>query len=136
MIPPLDLKTEAGITGRLFGSFYAFEAYFNHVAPFYHLAVLYLLAFVLTACAWLGWSRPLNRAAFLLILGTAIVHTLALIGAIYISGRPPVTNLYSSAVFIGWGSVVIAMVFEWLYRNGIGNAVAAVMGFATPAGRS
>ena len=105
--PPADLKTEAGITSRLFGSFYAFEAYFNHVAPFYHSAVLYLLAFVLTACAWLGWSQPLNRAAFLLILGTAIVHTLALIARIYISGRPPVTNLYSSAVFIGWGGVVI-----------------------------
>ena len=30
--PPPELKTEAGFASRLFGSFYAFEAYFNHVA--------------------------------------------------------------------------------------------------------
>lgn len=129
--PPAELKSETGIVTRMFGSFYGFEAYFNHVAPFYHAAVLYLVAFVLTACGWLGWSKPLNRAAFLLLLGTALIHTLALVARIYISGRPPVTNLYSSAVFIGWGGVLLAMVFEWLYRNGIGNAVAAIMGFAT-----
>jgi len=50
---------------------------------------------------------------------------------IYISGRPPVTNLYSSAIFIGWGVVVFGIVFEWLYRNGIGNVIAAVLGFCS-----
>ena len=32
---------------------------------------------------------------------------MALVLRIYISGRPPVTNLYSSAVFIGWGCVLL-----------------------------
>ena len=33
---------------------------------------------------------------------TVCVHTWALGMRMYIQGRPPVTNLYSSAVFIGW----------------------------------
>jgi len=66
-----------------------------------------------------------------LIWLTLAVHTAALISRIYISGRPPVTNLYSSAVFIGWGGVLLGLVLECVFRLGIGNAVAAVAGFST-----
>jgi ABC-type transport system involved in cytochrome c biogenesis permease subunit len=42
-----------------------------------------------------------------------------------------VTNLYSSAVFIGWGCVVFGLLIELIYRNGLGNIVSAVTGAAT-----
>jgi len=42
-----------------------------------------------------------------------------------------VTNLYSSAVFIGWACVLLAMVFEQLYGLGLLNIVASVIGFLT-----
>jgi ABC-type transport system involved in cytochrome c biogenesis permease subunit len=42
-----------------------------------------------------------------------------------------VTNLYSSAVFIGWGGIVLCMVLELIFRNGVGSVVAAVLGFGT-----
>ena len=107
-----------------------FEAFFNHFAPFYYASILYLVAFVLVAVSWLGFSKPLNSASFWLIAFTLGLHTFALIARIYISGRPPVTNLYSSAVFIGWGAVVLGMILEMVYRLGIGNVIAAVAGFA------
>ena len=108
-----------------------FEAFFNHFAPFYLAAVLYLIAFILTALSWLGYSRPLNRAALSLVLLTFVVHSFALLARIYISGRPPVTNLYSSAVFIGWGCVLLGMVFERMFRMGSGNVISTVAGFST-----
>ena len=109
----------------------SFETFFNQFAPFYHAAVVYGIAFVLSALAWLGWRVPLNRAAFWLIVLALAVHTIALVSRIYISGRPPVTNLYSSAVFIGWGCVVFGLILELFYRLGVGNIIAAVAGFAT-----
>jgi ABC-type transport system involved in cytochrome c biogenesis permease subunit len=42
-----------------------------------------------------------------------------------------VTNLYSSAIFIGWGAVALGLVLERVYRVGIGIAVAAFAGFVT-----
>jgi ABC-type transport system involved in cytochrome c biogenesis permease subunit len=108
-----------------------FEAYYNRYAPIFLSQWAYFVAFVLAAIAWLGWSRPLNRAAFVLIVMTFFVHTFALGARIYISGRPPVTNLYSSAIFIGWGAAIFGMGLEFLYRMGIGNIVASVGGFAT-----
>jgi ABC-type transport system involved in cytochrome c biogenesis permease subunit len=48
-----------------------------------------------------------------------------------LEGRPPVTNLYSSAIFIGWGAIVLSVALELFYKNAIGTAIAAVTGFAT-----
>ena len=108
-----------------------FEAFFNHFEPFFWSSYAYLLAFILAAVAWLGWSKPLNRAAFWLIVVTFVVHTFSLIGRIYISGRPPVTNLYSAAVFIGFACVLLGIVLEKIYKIGIGNLLAGVTGFAS-----
>jgi len=49
----------------------------------------------------------------------------------YLEGRPPVTNLYSSAIFIGWGAMVLGLILERIYRLGIGNIVASFAGFIT-----
>jgi ABC-type transport system involved in cytochrome c biogenesis permease subunit len=108
-----------------------FEVFFNHLEPFYHCSVLYVLAFLLSAFAWMGWSGPLNRTATWLILLTLVVHTFALGARVYISGYPPITNLYGTAVFIGWACVILGLIIEAVYRIGIGNLVASVAGFAT-----
>ncbi len=108
-----------------------FEAYYNGVAPFNLASWIYVVAFVLVALSWLVWTRPLNRAAFWVIVVTFLLHTLAIVGRIYISGRPPVTNLYSSAVFIGWAGVLFGIGLEMVYRLGVGNVIAAVTGFLT-----
>jgi ABC-type transport system involved in cytochrome c biogenesis permease subunit len=109
----------------------AFEAYFNHAAPFYYLIIPYVTAALLAACSWLGFTRPLNRTAFWLICLTFVLHTLALIGRIYISGRPPVTNLYSSAIFIGWAAVAFGIALERIFKLGFGNVMAGTIGFST-----
>ncbi len=107
------------------------EAYFNHVSPFYAGITFYVIGFLLAIFGWLLCYRPLNWAAFTVILLTFLFHTAALAARIYISGRPPVTNLYSSAVFIGWAAVLAALVLELIFRIGLGNIVAAKAGFAT-----
>jgi ABC-type transport system involved in cytochrome c biogenesis permease subunit len=109
----------------------SFEFFFNHVDPFSHSMDLYLLAFLLACGSWLVWTRPLNRAAFYLLLLALAVHTFGLISRMYLQERPPVTNLYSSAIFIGWGAVIVALILERIFRDGIGAACAGAIGFTT-----
>ena len=109
----------------------SFEAFFNHFGPFSNAIAFYIMALVITAASWLFASQATNRAAWWLIFATLLLHTFALGARIYISGRPPVTNLYSSAVFIGWGCVVFGLVFERLFPLGIGNLVSSLCGFST-----
>jgi ABC-type transport system involved in cytochrome c biogenesis permease subunit len=62
---------------------------------------------------------------------TFLIHSLALFARMYIQNRPPVTNLYSSAIFIGWGGIGICIILEAIFGNSIGNVVGAVLGFMT-----
>ncbi len=109
----------------------AFESFFNSFQPFTVSMVLYICAFVVTACSWLGWFVPLRRSALVLILLAFAVHSFALVARISISGRPPITNLYSSAVFVGWGCALMGIALEFMFRLGAGNILSAVMGFST-----
>jgi ABC-type transport system involved in cytochrome c biogenesis permease subunit len=110
-----------------------FEAFFNRMEPFYHGLILYVVAFCVTVLTWFGgpFARPLNRTAFALIAFTLLLHTWALWARVTISGRPPVTNLYTTAIFIGWATVLFGLVFEGLYKIGVGNILASLTGFAT-----
>jgi ABC-type transport system involved in cytochrome c biogenesis permease subunit len=109
----------------------SFEFLFNQVDPFTHSMVLYVLAFLLACGSWLAWSRTLNRSAFYLLLLALAIHTFGLVSRMYLQERPPVTNLYSSAIFIGWGAVIVALILERIFRDGIGAACAGAIGFIT-----
>ncbi|MEC8191061.1 MAG: cytochrome c biogenesis protein CcsA, partial [Verrucomicrobiota bacterium] len=108
-----------------------FERMFNKIQPFAVSMELYVLAFLTICISWLRWSTTLNKVAFWILLFALIIHTAGLISRMYIQGRPPVTNLYSSAVFVGWGAVLLGAFLERFYRNGIGVAMASLVGFCT-----
>jgi len=107
------------------------EQLFNRLAPFYTSMVIYVTAFLLACGFWFTfaeWSR--RSAAYLIVLALAI-HTVGLIFRMWLEGRPPVTNLYSSAIFIGWGAVILGLVLERFWRNAIGLVVGSSLGFVT-----
>ena len=108
-----------------------FERWFNEFKPFALAIQLYVITFILLLISWLKWQVPLNRSAFGILLITFLIHSFGLLARMYIQGRPPVTNLYSSAVFVGWGAVLLGIVIEHFYKNGIGGAMASLVGFAT-----
>jgi ABC-type transport system involved in cytochrome c biogenesis permease subunit len=107
------------------------EFFFNTLQPFYKATVIYVVALLLALLSWFKMSDWLRRSSFYLIALAWIIHTFGLIFRMYLEGRPPVTNLYSSAIFIGWGAVFLGLVLEKFYRDGIGCVVAAFVGFVT-----
>lgn len=107
------------------------EVFFNQMQPFYNAMVIYVLAGLLAVFFWFNLSETLRRSAVWLIALALLIHTTGLIYRIVLQGRPPVTNLYSSAIFIGWGAVILGLILEKFHKNGIGAVVSAGMGFIT-----
>lgn len=105
------------------------ESWMNRAGPFYFPMVLYLLAFVISIVGWVGLRRPANRVAFTLIIAALVIHTIGLVIRVYVSGRPPVTSLYSTALFISWGMVIFLMIAERFLKTGIGNLMAGMSGY-------
>ncbi len=107
------------------------ETIFNAAQPFYAGMWIFLAAFLCAALSWLRWPEPARVSAWgLVALGWAVT-TAGIATRMWLEGRPPVTNLYSSALFIGWGSVGLCLILEATYKNAIGTAAAGMIGFAT-----
>ncbi len=107
------------------------ESRFNAAQPFYSSTVLYALAFFLAVFSWLAWPVPLSRAAFWVTAVAWVATTIGIGTRMWLEGRPPVTNLYSSALFVGWGSVGLCLLLEAIYRNAVASVAAGAIGFAT-----
>ena len=94
----------------------AFEKTYNGYEPFYRSSIGYLWIFLIACASWLisvyikpgdgqsGAAKTLLNCAYLLTGLVLIAHTFGLAGRMYIEGRPPVTNLYSSASVYQLGS--------------------------------
>jgi cytochrome c-type biogenesis protein CcsB len=113
------------------------EFYYNNVKAFVHAIIIYIFAFILAGSAILFIavspvvSESLRRSAFYLVILAGVIHTFGLVYRMVLEGRPPVTNLYSSAIFIGWGTMVLGLIIERIYRVGIGSLVGSLAGFVT-----
>lgn len=109
----------------------AFEELFNQMQPFYTTLIIYVLVLLIVCLSWLKWPAPLQNMAFWLLLLAFLAHTFGLFARMYIQGRPPVTTLYSSAIFVGWVAIILGLILERIYRNGVGAFVASLIGFCT-----
>jgi len=107
------------------------EARFNSSQPFYTSATLYVVAFLIAVVSWLRWPNELGKTAFAFVVIAFALSTIGIGARMWLEARPPVTNLYSSALFVGWGAVALCLVLEFFFRNAIGSVAAGLVGFAT-----
>jgi ABC-type transport system involved in cytochrome c biogenesis permease subunit len=108
----------------------AAETRFNSSQPFYTSAILYVAAFLCGILSWLRWPEAMRRVAFILVAVAFGLTTLGIATRMWLEARPPVTNLYSSALFVGWGAVALCIILEYAYKNSIGSVTAGLVGFA------
>lgn len=89
----------------------------------------FVLAFLLVAGLWL---KPRARFLYGAACTTAGLATLALATAIVlrcsIRGRPPVSTLYETVLFVTATGAALALVIEWLNRGRVALSAAAVLG--------
>ena len=104
------------------------EVLFNQVQPLYLGILLYGLGILLllagaigTRDRWVSWANGVFYSA----LG---LHTLALLSRMLIQLRPPVTNLYSSAVFSGWVAIVLCWLMNRIYGRSVGTLPGCIIG--------
>lgn len=98
-------------------------------SPFYVASVMSLFVCIVSIPSLLG-SIQLRRFAFLIQCLVLVLITAGLIARIYISGRAPVTSIYSSALAIGWGCVLGFLLLEAATRLGIANVLGGFSGYA------
>jgi len=97
----------------------AIEVHYNELDPFFWAWVSYLLAAIVMGASMIataGQKRWYALAWIFTLLGVAF-HSYGFGLRIYLTGRPPVSNMYESVVWVSWGTLLFGMIFEWIYRR-------------------
>ncbi len=92
------------------------EVRFNSLHPFAKAWKLYLCAFLLMALVLAFPRFDFYWSALGIFLGGLLIHAYGFIERMQIAGRPPVTNMYESVIWVGFGVAAIALFFELIYR--------------------
>jgi ABC-type transport system involved in cytochrome c biogenesis permease subunit len=78
---------------------------------------LYVLSFI-ALLATSMWGRAGGyKAGWILALGGLLLQTAGLVLRVWISGRPPVTNMYETVIWVSFIVVLSALIFEAIYRG-------------------
>ena len=84
----------------------AAEVTYNKLRPFLQAMILYLLAGIL----WMFAAVPIARLlAKFLTTAAFLVHIIGFALRCYVAGRPPVTNMYESIIWVSLGVMVFAI---------------------------
>jgi cytochrome c-type biogenesis protein CcsB len=93
----------------------ALETLYQKAHPFRWAWICYAAAGIVLLLSRLG---PAGYAAAWVLAGTGFSLQLSGFGArIAIAGRPPVTNMYESVVWVAFGTILFALIFEGIYRS-------------------
>lgn len=93
--------------------------------------LLYVLAFLAFLAAPATPPRKMYALALGLMVGGFVLHSYGLTLRTLISGRSPVSNMYESMIYLAWGILLFATIFEFIYKARYLGMVATVLGVAT-----
>jgi cytochrome c-type biogenesis protein CcsB len=105
----------------------AIEVHYNRAKPFRTAWLLYLLGFLALIASFPLGSRPLSATGLALVVAGFLLQAYGMALRMFISGRPPVTNMYESVVWVAFGAVLFALVFEAIYKVRIFAACASAL---------
>jgi cytochrome c-type biogenesis protein CcsB len=106
----------------------ALEVHYNRAKPFRTAWILYLLGFLALIASFPLASTVVSRVGMALVVGGFVMNAYGMALRTMISGRPPVTNMYETLVFVAWGGVLFALIFEAIYKVRYFAATAAGLG--------
>jgi cytochrome c-type biogenesis protein CcsB len=95
------------------------EYFSNHLEAFYRAIWLYALAFFLLLYAHLRNSNSTRVLGVVIASAAIALHATGIILRCFIAGRPPVTNMYESIIWVSFAVSFFGMIFFARYRTTI-----------------
>ena len=106
----------------------AWEVRFNQAKYFHKSLAFYIGSFLIVLLSFVTLSKLSRRVAFGLLVVGFIFHTVGIISRMLIMGRPPVTSLYESIIFVNFVAALFGIILEWRKKDCLGILIATTIG--------
>ncbi len=106
------------------------EVHYQQLMPFFWTWILYLIATLLFTLSFLTLGPVLAGLGYVVFGSAFLFHTYGFVLRCLITGRPPVSNMYETVVWVGWGVVLFSGLFALVKKRPwialVGAAVATL----------
>lgn len=104
------------------------EVHYNRFHPFQWAWVCYLISSLLILAYFLKAPLWTSKAGWVFAILGLLLHSYGMIIRIILMERPPVTNMYETVVWVPYGSVVLALILDAVYKNRLALFAATSIG--------
>jgi ABC-type transport system involved in cytochrome c biogenesis permease subunit len=107
------------------------EMQYNRIQPFKWSWIIMLAAALLFTASLALRSRAGYVAALVVYGGSLLIQVYGFYARVAISGRPPVSNMYETVIWVSFMSAIFALVLELIYRKkviGLAGALVSTFG--------
>jgi len=93
------------------------EIHYNESRPFRWSWVIYTVALISLSLGIFSRKKSLTTLGMGALGFGFLIHSYGFILRSLIAGRPPVTNMYESVVWVTWGTVLFSLIIWLAYKN-------------------
>ena len=104
------------------------ESWMNEANLFYFSVAFYLLALIFLGLSWMTQPKWLYLSSAVLLVIGWFYHAYGIYLRMVIMGRPPVSTLYETVLFVGLTVVTCSVILEFVRRDGLGIFIGTVVG--------
>ena len=103
------------------------ELFYNRIHPFKWAWIFYLAS----ALVWFLLRERAPQLFLICFISGFLYHTAGFFPRCYLVGRPPVTNMYESIIWVAWAAALFSSILGLIYKKTILPASAAWVAFFT-----
>ena len=104
------------------------ETWMNEVDLFVKSLAFYILSFLLIGVSWMVKPTLFRNISYLSLIVGFLIHGYGILLRMQIMGRPPVSTLYESVIFVSFIILLLAVMLEYFRADGIGIFIGSVSG--------
>ena len=104
------------------------ETWMNEVDLFVKSLAFYILSFLLIGVSWMVKPTLFRNISYLSLIVGFLIHGYGILLRMQIMGRPPVSTLYESVIFVSFIILLLAVTLEYFRADGLGIFVGSVGG--------
>jgi cytochrome c-type biogenesis protein CcsB len=93
------------------------EVHYNQLKPFRWAWILLVISLLCYALLWIVKKEIFFKISMVASVAAFFVTTYGFALRVYLTGRPPVSNMYETVIWVAWGTLLFALVFYFLKRR-------------------
>ncbi|MBA65715.1 MAG: hypothetical protein CMG55_07945 [Candidatus Marinimicrobia bacterium] len=104
------------------------ETWMNSANLFVKSLAFYILSFLIIGLSWMVKPVLFRKISYLFLIIGFFIHGYGILLRMQIMGRPPVSTLYESVIFVSFILLLLAVLLEYFRKDGLGIFVGSVGG--------